>query len=231
MSRIAAVVAVVLAVVSVAVSGVASAATRAPTVDYRPPVPSSVTDRYRPPPAPWAAGNRGWTYVVVPGIAVDAAADGTVVFAGAVGGTLAVSILHADGVRTTYSYLVSIAVRRGQHVTAGEKVGLASGLFHFGALVGDTYLDPASLFATGPPRVHLTPTAAEMGTSSEERDRVRGLLRFAERAARVAAGAVTWAAGGTADAATQAWLRPAGHSTISRPWCPTRRRAPRCCCG
>src|SRR4051812_40917411 len=109
MSRVTAAFAVVVAVV-LAACGVASAEDRPPTVVYQPPLPGQPSDLFRPPGAPWSAGNRGWDYVVAPNTPVRAAADGVVVFAGAVGGTLAVSVLHADGVRTTYSYLTSIAV-------------------------------------------------------------------------------------------------------------------------
>src|SRR5205085_1070721 len=77
----------------------ATAATAAAGADagYRPPVDASVVDPFRPPPQPWAAGNRGLDYATRPGQEVRAAADGEVVFAGAVADSLHVVLLHPDG--------------------------------------------------------------------------------------------------------------------------------------
>jgi murein DD-endopeptidase MepM/ murein hydrolase activator NlpD len=72
---------------------------------------------------------------------------------------LHVTVVHGDGIRTTYSYLAVIRVRRGQAVRGGEVVGLAATMLHIGARQGDTYIDPASLWgrSVGPPAVHLVP--------------------------------------------------------------------------
>jgi hypothetical protein len=93
----------------------------------------------------------------VPGSAVRAAADGVVTFAGPVAGQLHVTVGHADGIRTSYSYLASLAVVRGQRVRRGQPVGTAAARLHVGARRGDVYLDPASLWSRGPPRVVLVP--------------------------------------------------------------------------
>src|SRR4051812_34972384 len=80
----------------------AAAATGPAPVVYEPPVDAPVVDPFRPPPQPWAAGNRGVDFGTTAGQPVTAAADGEVVFAGNVGGSLHVVILHADGIRTSY---------------------------------------------------------------------------------------------------------------------------------
>lgn len=51
---------------------------------------------------------------------VHAAADGVVVFAGPIGGSFAVTILHADGLRSSYSYLTSVATATGRAVTGAR---------------------------------------------------------------------------------------------------------------
>jgi murein DD-endopeptidase MepM/ murein hydrolase activator NlpD len=56
-------------------------------VRHAPPVDGPITDHFRAPAARWAAGNRGIDYETTPGEAVLASADGTVEFAGQVGGT------------------------------------------------------------------------------------------------------------------------------------------------
>src|SRR6476660_8453070 len=71
-------------------------------VSYQPPVNAAITDPFRPPLTPYGPGNRGIDYATVPGTLVHAAADGLVQFAGAVAGGLHVTVLHRDGVRTTY---------------------------------------------------------------------------------------------------------------------------------
>ena len=166
-------------------------------VGYRPPVPGPVVDAFRPPAQAWGAGNRGVDYATRPGSPVGAAGDGEVVFAGSVAATLHVVVLHADGVRTSYSFLQSIRVHRGDRVTQGQPVGTAGDRLHFGARVGDTYVDPAVLFGAGPPEVHLVPheelrPASEAHERSKLREGLAGLARLATGAAGEAA---DWARG------------------------------------
>lgn len=129
------------------------------TVDYRAPSDAPVVDRFRPPPQPWMAGNRGIDYGTEPGAPVHAAADGRVVFAGTVAGTLHVTLLHDDGLRTSYSFLASITVAVGERVRAGDVVAVADGPFHFGVRApDDSYLDPEQLLAGRlRPSVRLVP--------------------------------------------------------------------------
>lgn len=123
---------------------------------YSEPVSAPVRDRFRPPTKPYGPGNRGWDYGVTPGMEVRAAASGVVSFAGQVGGALFVTLSHADGLRTSYSWLETVAVRRGSRVRRGEVVGTTGNTFHFGVRRGDSYLDPALLF--GRRRARLVPT-------------------------------------------------------------------------
>jgi len=96
-----------------------------------------------------------------------AAQSGVVAFAGWVAGSLFISIDHPDGVRTTYSWLSAVAVRRGDPVTVGQVVGstghghpdVATPHLHFGARVGSTYIDPMLLLERGSVvgLIHLAP--------------------------------------------------------------------------
>lgn len=126
-------------------------------VDYDPPVDAPVTDPFRPPPRPWLPGNRGIEFATSPGTPVRSAARGVVSFAGAVAGALHVTVTHPDGIRTSYSFLASIAVAAGAAVAKGQVVGRSGERLHVGARRGDTYVDPASLWADGPPWVRLVP--------------------------------------------------------------------------
>lgn len=127
-------------------------------VIYRPPVDAPVIDAFRPPAHIGAPGNRGLEYATRPGTAVRAAAPGVVVFAGPVGSGRHVTVAHPDGVRTSYSLLRTVAVRAGQRVGTGHILGTAGPSLHFGARIGEAYVDPAVLLgATG--RARLVPAA------------------------------------------------------------------------
>src|SRR5437867_6908643 len=197
MRRLAALLAGVVSLVTF-VPGVAQAAVADSA--YRPTVTAPVADPFRPPPQPWAAGNRGLDYATRPGQEVRAAADGEVVFAGPVAASLHVVVLHPDGLRTSYSFLGSVRVGRGDHVRQGEVVGTAgSQALHFGARVGDAYLDPALLFDGGPPEVNLVPDSERLaGSEAHEPAGILGMLSsLPGRAAGVSAAAAGWAAGRT----------------------------------
>lgn len=113
---------------------------------YRPPLDAAVTDPFRPPAQPWLSGNRGLEYAPLPGSGVHAIGLGVVVFAGPVAGALFVTILHPDGLRSSYSYLAAVQVTVGTRVLGGDLVGVAAAVFHLGVRQGDQYIDPASLF-------------------------------------------------------------------------------------
>lgn len=189
--------AVVLAALVALVPAVPVRAVGAPpaSVTYRPPVDAPVADGFRPPPENWNPGNRGVEYATRPGTPVAASADGEVVFAGPIAGENYVVLLHADGIRTSYSFLSSISVRRGDRVVQGQPVGTATERLHFGARAGDAYIDPALLFGGGPPQVYLVPDDQRRpGSEGEERaGLLRGLAGAGSRVMAAGAGAVGWA--------------------------------------
>jgi hypothetical protein len=154
-------VAAIVAAIAALVPLTSAAPADAEPIRYVPPVDAPVSRPFDPPATPFGPGNRGLDYATTPGQPVVASADGTVVFAGQVGGTLHVTLRHADGLRTSYSFLDSIAVPVGDHVRRGDPIGTASAAFHFGVRTPDgTYLDPARLFAGElRPAPHLIPGA------------------------------------------------------------------------
>jgi murein DD-endopeptidase MepM/ murein hydrolase activator NlpD len=122
---------------------------------YSSPVPGGarVTLPFIAPATRYGAGHRGVDLAIKPGLPVVAAATGTVRFAGAVAGRGVVVIAHADGVSTEYEPL-AVAVRAGQLVRRGQRLGVVSGThrgcprsdcLHWGARRGEVYFDPMSL--------------------------------------------------------------------------------------
>ncbi|HUF32799.1 MAG TPA: peptidoglycan DD-metalloendopeptidase family protein [Acidimicrobiales bacterium] len=163
-----------------------------PAGAHSPPVDGPVVDLWRPPPTPYGAGNRGIDYRTEPGEGVRASAAGEVTFAGSVGGSLHVTVLHEDGLRTSYSFLASVSVRRGDAVGRGQVVGTASERLHFGARAGERYVDPGLLLGGGEVAVHLVPVALRSPQpEATERHWLAGIA--ATGLARVAS-AVAWAA-------------------------------------
>ena len=122
-----------------------------------------VTRGFAPPASAYGAGHRGVDLAGTPGAPVLAAGAGTVLFAGMVAGRPVVSVLHANGLRTTYEP-VDPSVAAGQAVARGSPIGTllpghagcpVAACLHWGALRGATYLDPLLLLR--PPRVRLLP--------------------------------------------------------------------------
>lgn len=158
------------------------------------PSDAAVIDRFRPPTTRWAAGNRGIDFDTAPGSPVRASAAGEVTFAGLVAGSHHVVVLHPGGLRTSYSFLESVLVRRGDTVAQGATVGIAGGPLHFGVRAGDEYLDPAALL-TGELMVHLVPDGDRRPAeaAAERSALVRFLHSSARRAADGAGQAWSWA--------------------------------------
>ena len=125
---------------------------------FRPPVDGPVADPFRPPSDPYGPGNRGIEYDTEPGDVVRAAATGTVIFSGAVAGSLHVTVDHGGGVVSTYSHLVRISVRVGAPVSQGQVIAIAGDRLHFGVRVDGSYVDPAGLIGVRRTRVRLVPT-------------------------------------------------------------------------
>jgi murein DD-endopeptidase MepM/ murein hydrolase activator NlpD len=104
---------------------------------------------------PFAPGHRGLDVGAPAGSAVRASAPGVVSFAGVVAGNRTVTLDHGGGLRTSYSYLATSAVRAGASVARGEIVGTVgaghpgSGLpphVHLSSRQDGTYLDPLRLY-------------------------------------------------------------------------------------
>ncbi len=124
---------------------------------FRPPVDAPVTDPFRPPESPYGPGNRGIEYDTEPGDVVRAAASGTVEFAGAVAGTLHVTIGHGGGLLSSYSYLQRISVRVGAEIARGAVIGIAGERLHFSVRLGEDYTDPDAFIGVRRVRVRLVP--------------------------------------------------------------------------
>lgn len=112
--------------------------------------PAAVTAPFNPPPKPWNPGHRGVDLAVAVGEPIFSPARGTVVFAGPLVDRPVVSVLHANGLRSTYEP-VTAAVEVGQVVLRGELLGtVAESLgatthvgLHWGARFGpNEYIDP-----------------------------------------------------------------------------------------
>ncbi len=118
------------------------------------PVDGPVVHPFEEPATVYAAGHRGADLAAAPGTPVRAANDGVVSFAGDVAGTLHVTVAHAGGLRTSYSFLSAVSVRTGQAVARGDVLGTTGGtgpdhdgtVLHLGLRVGDRYVDPMQLF-------------------------------------------------------------------------------------
>ena len=179
----------IAAIVAVLISPLApavAAADESRSVSYIPPIDAPVVDGWRPPASEFAAGNRGIDYAAAEGEDVRASADGQVAFAGRIGSTVHVVVLHADGVRTSYSFLQSAAVQRGDRVRQGDVIGSAAGELHFGARIGPEYVDPTDLFAGQGPAVRLVPVE-KLPPVEDERNLLMRML--AATGAGVAVGA------------------------------------------
>jgi hypothetical protein len=158
-------------------SAVASAAAAAPVAGagggWTRPVDGAVVRPFEEPTSIYGPGHRGADLAAAPNTPVRAANDGVVSFAGEVAGTLHVTISHDGGLRTSYSFLASVAVRVGEAVGRGDVVGTAGGsgpdhdgsVLHLGLRVGDRYVDPMVLFrpADLTKLVHLVPTDEPAG--------------------------------------------------------------------
>jgi murein DD-endopeptidase MepM/ murein hydrolase activator NlpD len=145
---------------------------------YAWPVRGPMLRPYDPPETPYGSGHRGIDIGAVQGTPLVAAQDGVVAFAGPIGGDLFVSIDHPDGVRTTYSWLGEVSVRRGDSVRRGEHIGRTgpghpgSGRphLHLGARIGTMYIDPMLLLERGSVvgLVHLAPLQQEPHAARSE---------------------------------------------------------------
>ncbi|MFD1149342.1 M23 family metallopeptidase [Saccharothrix hoggarensis] len=160
-----------LVTLPVAPLGAPAQATRRPRFAWPLAPPHQVVRAFEPPATEYAHGHRGIDLAAPPGAPVLAAGDGVVLHAGPVAGRTVVSLLHADGLRTTYEP-VDPAVRRGQQVRRGDRIATlrpghegcpAEACLHWAAVRVTpprtrAYLDPRHLVTT--PRVRLLPRQA-----------------------------------------------------------------------
>jgi murein DD-endopeptidase MepM/ murein hydrolase activator NlpD len=125
------------------------------------PIPTVVRG-FDAPADPWGPGHRGVDLLGRPGEPVLAIASGEVLFAQALAGRGVVVIRHG-ALRSTYEP-VTAAVRVGQHVDAGQVIGLLQTThshcapemcLHLGLRRGSVYLDPLGVL--GPRAVRLKP--------------------------------------------------------------------------
>jgi len=114
------------------------------------PTGSRVVERaWEAPSSDYAAGHRGLDVPAVLGSPASAVDDGTVAFAGAVGGRTVVTIDHGDGLVSTLDSVTPL-VAAGDEVVQGAPVGRVSvghcpasaPCLHLGARVDGRYVDP-----------------------------------------------------------------------------------------
>ncbi len=121
----------------------------------------AVARAFEPPARRWLPGHRGVDLAGAAGQPVRAAGAGVVTFAGVIAGR-GVLVVDHGALRTTYEP-VAASVRTGVRVRAGDVIGLLSGAgthcqpaapcLHWGALRGQTYLNPLRLVWAGPARL------------------------------------------------------------------------------
>jgi murein DD-endopeptidase MepM/ murein hydrolase activator NlpD len=139
---------------------------------WSPPVDGPVVRRFEAPQGRFGPGHRGVDYAVAPGTPVRAAGAGLVVFAGRVAGGLHVVVAHTGGLRTGYSYLTGLTVKKGDSVASGALVGFSGGtgpahepgVLHFSLRDGAGYADPMRLFGAAPV-VRLAPLDRPLPTA------------------------------------------------------------------
>src|SRR5438045_9674558 len=107
---------------SVPAASAASAASVASAGGWTWPVVGPVIQTFDPPDTPYGSGHRGIDIAASVGTTVVAPADGTVTFAGPVGGYLFLTIDHGGGLSSTYSWLSAQLVRKGDRVLQGQPV-------------------------------------------------------------------------------------------------------------
>lgn len=132
------------------------------------PDPHRVVRTFEPPEHRYGPGHRGIDIAVPegPGAPVRAVEAGTVRFAGDVAGRGVLSVLHSDGLISTYEP-VEASVREGEVVAAGDRIGVIAEVgpssshcagevcLHLGARQGQEYLDPLLLLGARGPSVLL----------------------------------------------------------------------------
>lgn len=148
--------------------------------------PHPVVHPFDAPEDPYGPGHRGID-VAVPGagVPVSAVEAGTVRYSGTVAGRGVVSVLHADGLISTYEPVAG-TLEEGARVATGEVLGeiVGSGAshcedqvcLHLGARRGQGYLDPQVLLGARGPSV-LLPWATDAPDAEGSAEPGRRLAR------------------------------------------------------
>src|ERR671918_501878 len=89
------------------------------------PVVGPVIGTFDPPDTPFGAGHRGIDIATEVGTVVIAPEPGVVAFAGKIGGELFVTLDHGGGLTSTYSWVSSALVRKGDSVPRGAAIALS----------------------------------------------------------------------------------------------------------
>jgi len=121
------------------------------------PIGTFVTRGFDPPARRWLAGHRGVDLAALPAAVVHAPAAGVIRFVGSIAGIGIVSVMHLNGVVSTYQPVQPL-VSVGTPVLAGQPIAVVTvsghcGLhvcLHWGAKRGFAYLNPLVAF-------HVTP--------------------------------------------------------------------------
>ncbi len=160
---------------------------------YGLPTRGQLVDGFRAPVSEWDPGNRGHEYATGRGDPVVSSSVGIVLFAGMVEAARHVTVLHPDGLRTTYAFLARIDVVEGTSVEVGAVVGRSHGRFHFSVRDGTgRYLDPSSVLGVGirwvaelvPHEDPRVATAARLLRSLHERSLLEEFGHWADRTGR-----------------------------------------------
>ncbi|RIK05368.1 MAG: hypothetical protein DCC49_12595 [Acidobacteria bacterium] len=127
----------------------------------------------------YASGHAGIDFYAPRASAVRSAAPGRVVFAGSVAGNTSITISHAGGWLTTYSFLLEVKVSRGEEVGSGREIGLSgqghvpgSEGIHFSLRLDGEYRDPAPFFSRLP--AHLSDAPTKPGVPESRRGVIHG---------------------------------------------------------
>ena len=116
------------------------------------PVVGPVIQAFDPPETPYGSGHRGIDIAAEVGTTIVAPADGTVSFAGPIGGYLFVTIDHGGGLSSTYSWLSAKLIRKGDRVLHDQPIALTGWghpgapipHLHLGVKLDGAYVDPLS---------------------------------------------------------------------------------------
>ena len=114
------------------------------------PVTGPIIRGFDPPASPYGSGHRGIDIASSVGTTVLAPASARVSFAGKVAGHLFVTLDHGGGLESTYSWLASVVVKKGDLVSAGDVIATSGPghpadpitHLHLGVKLHDAYVDP-----------------------------------------------------------------------------------------